>query len=1037
MKKAMSELDSANQSFQVGNLDEAYRFCVQAVEAEPENAKAYAFWGKVCQDQINYEEALKHYVKASELAPEIAKYRYQIADILLLQGQYQQAETYYRPLLESELSQNPWLFCNLGRSLLYQNKFDEASVYLHRAIELAPDLAEAHVSLGRVLTKQHRFAEATSYYQKAIELNPSNFLDYHELGDNYLLQKEYEAAIVAYKTAIDLHPSYFWSHHNLGKAFSKVGKWEEAIAACQKAIKIKSDFPETHCNLGKALSKQERWKEAIVAYKNAIELEPKRVDLYRLLGEIQEKIGNLAGQLETYLQLIELEPQQSEWLYLTVGRLLIDERQLEKAFLILQQAILLYPHNSGLFRALGIVHLNSGNSEGAIYSYKKTIQLDPQEPQWVYSTLARLLVEKNSLDDAAFVYQKLIKHYPDDAKALEFLKLNSNRIKVDILITPNEVNSRHGTGILLKKIFKNSPNLLSIRSQNHYGGEHDLGDPQICLSHTECSRLQVFSNVLEAIKDHRPNRILCIPYFRDDVLTAIAIKEICNVPLCTYIMDDNNIHSSGISDELLAELLQKSTVRLAISPELQQAYQKKYNQKFWLLPPITSDELIFDGDESFFKQERSPHIGILVGNVWNQKWLDLLRNTIRDSGIELHWYCNSNSPWLNFDKSELEKDGIFLRDPLPETELAPLLLNYSFTLLPSGTLDAADEMKSVASLSLPSRIPFILAASNTPIIVLGSPDTAASRFVKRFQVGVTSAYTSQDLRQAVSLVASPENQEQMRRNAASIAHHFSDRGRADWIWQALDRGEPIDRVFELLMPPFEKDIPHYVDPPTPKEVYWSFNPDYQVMLRLKQRGYYPDFVIDVGASTGIWSDTVNKVYPNARFILFEPILSKHDAIARKYYIESHANFEVLEMAVSNELSQTFFHVSADLYGSSLLNPEDAREYDSVPVEITTLDHIAKQKQILGRGFLKIDVQCAEHLVLEGAKNFLSQVDGILIELSLIRFDEHAKTFKEMVDLLFSLGYHYYDEGGCWRSGIHGALLQKDVVFVRPGLFGKN
>jgi FkbM family methyltransferase len=304
----MNALDNANQSLQVGNLDEASNLCVQAVEADPGNAKAYALWGKVCQAQINYEEALKHYVKASELAPDQAKYRYQIADILLLQGQYQQAETYYRPLLEGELSQNPWLFCNLGRSLLYQNKFDEASVYLHRAIELAPDLAEAHVSLGRVLTKQHRFAEATSYYQKAIELNPSNFLDYHELGDNYLLQKEYEAAIVAYKTAIDLHPSYFWSQHNIGKAFSKLERWEEAIDAYNQALQLDPNSEATRQALEQVLLKQELDREQID--------EP-------TLDSVEQEIATLRSAIENH-------PNQSESLYESLGKALSLQHQLKE-----------------------------------------------------------------------------------------------------------------------------------------------------------------------------------------------------------------------------------------------------------------------------------------------------------------------------------------------------------------------------------------------------------------------------------------------------------------------------------------------------------------------------------------------------------------------------------------------------------------------------------------------------------------------------------------------------------------------------------
>jgi hypothetical protein len=35
------------------------------------------------------------------------------------------------------------------------------------------------------------------------------------------------------------------------------------------------------------------------------------------------------------------------------------------------------------------------------------------------------------------------------------------------------------------------------------------------------------------------------------VRTAIAIKEIYGVPMCTYIMDDQNVCTSEIPDELM------------------------------------------------------------------------------------------------------------------------------------------------------------------------------------------------------------------------------------------------------------------------------------------------------------------------------------------------------------------------------------------------------------------------------------------------------------------------------------------------------
>ena len=63
-----------------------------------------------------------------------------------------------------------------------------------------------------------------------------------------------------------------------------------------------------------------------------------------------------------------------------------------------------------------------------------------------------------------------------------------------------------------------------------------------------------------------------------------------------------------------------------------------------------------------------------------------------------------------------------------------------FVVLPSGTLDGFDDRRFIAQLSFPSRIPYILATSHSPILVLGSPATAAAHVVRRLGIGLSALY---------------------------------------------------------------------------------------------------------------------------------------------------------------------------------------------------------------------------------------------------------------------------------------------------------
>lgn len=377
----------------------------------------------------------------------------------------------------------------------------------------------------------------------------------------------------------------------------------------------------------------------------------------------------------------------------------------------------------------------------------------------------------------------------------------------DVIVTHIEVNDRHGVGALTGKLFGGCPNIISIRSADYYGGEQNFGAVHFCLSHPVKSRDAVFLSVLTALGEHQAARVLCIPYFPDDVRTALAIKEIFGIPLCTYLMDDQNVCVQGIPDELMRELLTKSALRLAISPELYVAYELKYGCKMWFMPPLVDARLILNRVTTLSLR---PDAGVIIGNIWGQRWLDLLRKTVRNSGISLRWYSNGDLRWLNCNREDVIRDSIIPHEgpPVSDNRLVEILRQASYVVVPTGVLDDTDDRRFIAQLSLPSRIPYILATSHTPIIVLGDRRTGAARFVEQHRIGLVAPYEEQHFRTTVGQITSPDVNLNMRKNALAAAGRFTDIGAAEWIWQSLARGEPMDRRFEDMMPKQRPDLSH-------------------------------------------------------------------------------------------------------------------------------------------------------------------------------------------------------------------------------------
>jgi len=125
-------------------------------------------------------------------------------------------------------------------------------------------------------------------------------------------------------------------------------------------------------------------------------------------------------------------------------------------------------------------------------------------------------------------------------------------------------------------------------------------------------------------------------------------------------------------------------------------------------------------------------------------------------------------------------------------------------------LDESDDRRFISQLSLPSRIPFMLATSHIPIIVLGDKRTAAARFVENLGLGTVCSYDRQAFRNAVDWITQPDVNLSLRKNALAVAERFSDEGALAWIWQSLAQGKPLGDRYEQLMPKPKPDLQHLV-----------------------------------------------------------------------------------------------------------------------------------------------------------------------------------------------------------------------------------
>jgi hypothetical protein len=366
---------------------------------------------------------------------------------------------------------------------------------------------------------------------------------------------------------------------------------------------------------------------------------------------------------------------------------------------------------------------------------------------------------------------------------------------LDVVVSHAEVNDRHGTGVLTQRLFPDTSALASIRSRNDYDGRQRFGAFSARLPQPDPAKAHARLRAL--LRGAKVRRVLAIPFYPDDVRTALALRELFGAPLCTFVMDDRNLETDGIPDALLMELLERSALRLAVSPEIRDGYQRKFGHPFVFVSPVVDPKLVLRAPAKGVPEPGGR--GVMIGNVWGKAWLAGLAELTRGSGVELDWYSNAGLDWQDLGPEELARAGIHWRRGPPDVELVPLLRRAPFAVLPSGTLDEGEDHRAIARLSLPSKAVYTTATAHLPLLVVGHPETAAARFATRLGVGFSVPYHRAAFLDAVERLRRPEVQARLRARALAAAPAFSAEGVGDWIWRSLSAGAPVDDRFERLL----------------------------------------------------------------------------------------------------------------------------------------------------------------------------------------------------------------------------------------------
>lgn len=192
---------------------------------------------------------------------------------------------------------------------------------------------------------------------------------------------------------------------------------------------------------------------------------------------------------------------------------------------------------------------------------------------------------------------------------------------------------------------------------------------------------------------------------------------------------------------------------------------------------------------------------------------------------------------------------------------------------------------------------------------------------------------------------------------------------------------------------------------------------------LDHYGLRPATVFDIGVAYGTYE--LYRAFPDAHYHLIDPTresLYHMRVLARRLSCDIHA------VALGNHDGEAMIEIRPDIQAATLLDdvtPHETLRRDRVPLR--RFDSLFGE--IPRPALVKIDVQGAELMVLEGMTGRMASIDALIVETSTISSVKGGAEVHDVMQFMHRHGFVVADVLGMTRRALDDATAQLDLMFV--------
>ena len=292
---------------------------------------------------------------------------------------------------ESAIKYDPnyaFAYSGLARACIWRGRISDPKLWSERslqaaqkAVQLAPDLPDAHISLGEIYKEIGREQESISELQRALQLAPGNADAYRNLAIVLANLGRFQEAESLYKEAVQRRPIDWLAHLHLGLFVRARGRYKEAEAAYRQAMRMTPDNVIVLRNLGTLYRAEGRYPEAREQLSRALEVSKSPI-LFSAIGVVYYYEHRFQEAISSFDASIEMNSQR----FTTWGNLAMAcqwdaasknrfEPAARKAIELASRAIAVTPKDYIIRADLAEYHARLGESKQAL----EALELIPPE----------------------------------------------------------------------------------------------------------------------------------------------------------------------------------------------------------------------------------------------------------------------------------------------------------------------------------------------------------------------------------------------------------------------------------------------------------------------------------------------------------------------------------------------------------------------------------------------------------------------------------------------------------------------------------